>query len=96
MTKNLTVAEITGYKRERFFEKINKENNQPKIPMKIIAAALLALCATALKIKEEVKEEAKSGGLADLPFTAPDCPPKPDTEGVDDAGIFAMIDADGN
>ena len=68
--------------------------------MKIIAAALLALCATALKIKEEVKEEVKteggSGGGADLPFPDPECPPKPDTEGVDDAGIFAMIDADGN
>lgn len=55
--------------------------------MKFAAAALLAIAASAVQIKQED---------GDLPFPAPDCPPKPDMEGVSDAEIFAAVDADGS
>ena len=53
--------------------------------MKFAVAALLAIAATAVQIKQED---------GDLPFPAPKCPPKPDMEGATDAEIFAAVDAD--
>ena len=87
MTKKLTATQIEGYKRNPIFNKIKIKNKQLKITMKFAAAALLAIAATAVQIKQED---------GDLPYAAPECPPKPDFENMSDAEIFAKIDADGS
>ena len=71
MTKNLTDGQITGYKRDRFFEKVNnKKNNHNTNKMKFFAAALLAIGATAISLQVEK-----------MPFPAPKkCPDKPTLE----------------
>ena len=65
MTKNLTDAQIKGYKSDQILEKINnKKLKQPKLKMKFFTAALLALGASAIRLdaKECPKEPAEALG----------------------------------
>ena len=60
--------------------------------MKFTAAAILAIGAAATKITQY-------GGEGDLPFPAPDCPPKPSKSemyGATPEEVFDHIDADGS
>ena len=60
--------------------------------MKFTAAAILAICAAATKIKQY-------GGDGDLPFPAPACPPKPsasEMEGATPEDVFNAVDQDGS
>ena len=83
MTKKLTATQIEGYKRNAISANNNNKNNQPKITMKFFTAALLAIGAIAIKIKDDGSQgpPPKEEGEGDLPFPAPTCPDKP--EGIE-------------
>ena len=52
MTKKLTAAQIKGYKRRAFIEKVNNlKTNTQQQKMKYYAASLLAVASAALKLK---------------------------------------------
>ena len=84
MTKNLTDAQIKGYKSDQISEKINnKKLKQPKLKMKFFTAALLVLGASAIQL--DALLEAKE--CPEAPKKALDKTASPDK-------IMAFIDAD--
>merc|ERR1711981_778170 len=78
----------------------NKKTTQPKITMKFFTAALLAIGAAAIKLKEGGTQGPPEGGEgghggegeSEFPFPPPDCPEKPDTEGWKPIDYFNAAD----
>merc|ERR1712109_314557 len=72
----------------------NNKNNQPKITMKFYSAALLAIGAIAIKLKEEGSQ---GEGEGDFPYPEPDCEPRPeDRDGMSPEEHFDAADKTGN
>merc|ERR1712156_454343 len=72
----------------------NNKNNQPKITMKFYSAALLAMGAIAIKLKEEGSQ---GEGEGDFPYPEPDCGPRPeDRDGMSPEEHFDAADKTGN
>ena len=98
MTKKLTATQIEGYKRNAISaNNNNKKTTQPKITMKFFTAALLAIGAAAIKLKDDGTQgppEAGEGG--EFPFPPPDCTDKPDDEGWGPEDYFNHADANGS
>ena len=94
MTKKLTATQIEGYKRNAISANNNNKNNQPKITMKFYSAALLAIGAIAIKLKEEGSQ---GEGEGDFPYPEPDCGPRPeDRDGMSPEEHFDAADKSGN
>merc|ERR1711981_1393726 len=69
-----------------------KKTTQPKKTMKFFTAALLAIGAAAIKLKEGGTQGIPGEGESEFPFPPPDCPGKPDTEGWTPMDYFDAAD----
>ena len=73
MTKNLTAAQIKGYKRRAFIEKVNNlKTNTQQQKMKYYAASLLAVASYALKLKQDDCPDIPEGASVEAVFNLVD------------------------
>ena len=96
MTKKLTATQIEGYKRNAISaNNNNKKTTQPKITMKFFTAALLAIGAAAIKLKDDGSQGPPQGD-SEFPFPPPDCSEKPNDDGWGPEDYFDHADTSGN